>query len=116
MPSTASSSVMSALLPLSIPPGQPLEHPEGVLGGAYVVHPQAPHTLLREQHGERGVGVLAIPDRTRCPAGGEERTEERLAARTHQDRVPEVLQRSEVADQLPVVLRALGEAEAGVEH
>src|SRR3954451_5211646 len=97
MPVTASSSAVG--------PSQPLQHAQGVPGGAYVMHPQPPHALPGEEDGECGVGVLALLDRPGGPAGvREEPTEERLPARTHQEPVAELLQRPEVAQQLPVVL------------
>src|SRR3954471_13858664 len=108
MPVTASSS--------AIGPSQPLQDAQGVPGGTYVVHPQPPHALPGEVDGECGVGVLALLDRPGGPAGvREEPTEEGLPARAHQDPVAERLQRVEVAQQLPVVLTVLGEAQAGVQ-
>src|SRR5689334_2066270 len=116
MPVTASSSVMSCpsvhVLGVLGVLGQALEGAQGVPSGAYVVHPQAPHAELGEVDRERGVRVLSLVDRADGAAPvGEEPTEEGFPAGTHQYRVPELEHRTEVAQQGPVVLGPLGEAE-----
>ena len=106
----------SAGRPAALPPGLPGR--EGVGGGAYVVHPQAPHAQVaraaapgpraRARARRAGAGV---------PSGPASRVPRKLLrlAPTSSGR-PSARDRVEVGQQLPVVLAALGEAEPGVEH
>src|SRR6476661_7879536 len=82
-------------------------------GRTYLVYAHAPHALQRAVRGERGRGVLTVVDRARLAVGiGEQPAQEGLARRPDQHREAERDETRQRAQQRPVVLGGLGEAEA----
>src|SRR5689334_8865100 len=104
MPRTASWSVIvadltEALRSATPPPGH---HLERIDAGPCLVHAHRPDAQKARQRGQRDVGGLAVGDRTRTVLVGEECAQERLAARSQQDRQPQRVERREMLEQLPV--------------
>src|SRR3954452_12769897 len=114
MPRTASWSLIVADLTrghrtAKPPPGRaappPGDHLEGVHARARLVDAHGPDPQEPRQGGQRDVGVLAVEHRPRPTVlVGEERTEERLAARPEEDRQAQLVELDESLQQLPVVL------------
>src|SRR5690606_3709093 len=101
--------------PLRTPP--PVPHPAGVQARRHLVHPYAPPPGRRGQRRERGRGVVALVDRPRGTVlVGQQGAQETLATDPEQQRAPEVGDRLETAEELPVVRGGLGEPDRSEER